>query len=321
MQLLISGAEQGSKGTVGVLAVLIILDTESGEIIHQTTYSPPEELTHPEQKIQFTGFARVGDELFVCTHNHIVVFNSWPPDNPSRIITDAGFNDLHHIYPWRGGLAVSNTGLETVDHIDLEGNLIERWDLLAQVPHARTVDPKIDYRMIPDTKPHLRHGNHLFELNGQLWSSQLRTSDAVCVTDLNKRMSMKVGMPHDGDVIDGKIIFTTTNGHLVFFDVDDKPLPKAQPYNLAEMTPDLDQLGWCRGVCAARDRPECYWVGFSALRRSKWKDFGYWIKHGHQMPQSRIALYNLGESKLEKTWNVGDSDPGLQLFQIEEINR
>ena len=320
MQLLISGAEQGSHGTVGVKAILLILDTHSGEILHQTTYIPPKKITHEDQKIQFTGFTWIGDELFVCTHNHIVVYDQWPPEKPSRIISEQGFNDLHHCYHWRGGLAVSNTGLETVDHISLDGRLIDRWDLLEKEEGARTLDSEKDYRLIPDTKPHLRHGNHLFELDGELWTSQLRTADAICVADQSKRLNMKVGMPHDGDVYNGQLIFTTTNGHLVHFDTNDNN-PLAVPYNLTEMTSDLQQLGWCRGFCPVPNRENCFWIGFSALRRSKWKDFGFWIKHGHQMPRSRVALYDLNRGCVEQSWNIGESEPGLQIFQMQQIKR
>lgn len=320
MQLLISAAEQGKQGTVGVKAVLLILDTETGRVLHQTSYTPPQDITHPEQKIQFTGFSWIGESLYVCTHNHIAVFDDWPATRPSRIISLPGFNDLHHCHPFDGGLAVSNTGLETVDLVDLQGNLIERWDLLANEPEARKIDPAHDYRMVPDTKPHLRHGNHLFELDGQLWSSQLRTSNATCVTDLNKTLDMTVGMPHDGDIIGEHLVFTVTSGYLVRFHLKGGAPTDAQPTNLTEMTPEYDQLGWCRGVCGVQDRPDCYWVGFSALRRSKWKDFGYWIKHRHQMPRSRIALYNLADNTLEQTWEIGDSEPGLQIFQITPLD-
>ncbi|MEM1353326.1 MAG: hypothetical protein AAGH88_00435 [Planctomycetota bacterium] len=316
MQLLISGAEQGNQGAVGVKAVLCIVDTETGETLHETTYTPPPSITHPEQKIQFTGFSWIGPELFVCTHNHIVVYDQWPPERPVRIISQPGFNDLHHCYPWQGHLAVSNTGLETVDLIDVEGKLLERWDLLPDAPGKRTIDPSLDYRMIPDTKPHLRHGNHLFEFGGQLWTSQLRTSNAVCVSDLSQTLEMGVGMPHDGEIINDHLVFTTTNGHLVRFDLAEGRTSPAEPFNLTAMTPELDQLGWCRGVYGIPDRRNCYWVGFSALRRSKWKDFGFWIKHGHHMPRSRITRYDLTRQQSEVTWMIGSELPGLQIFQL-----
>jgi hypothetical protein len=67
-----------------------------------------------------------------------------------------GIHDLHHCLPWEGGLAVANTGLETVDHVSLDGDLLHRWDLLDAQPRARRIDPDLDYRRIADRKPHLQ---------------------------------------------------------------------------------------------------------------------------------------------------------------------
>ncbi len=313
MQLLISGADQGERGTVGVLGLLLVLDLESGAILHRCEYETPADIRTPEHKVQCTGWTFHEGALYVCTHNEILVYESWPPTQPDRRISLPGFNDLHHCMPWQDRLAVSNTGLETVDIVTLDGRLEDRTDLLADEPDARTIDPDRDYRLIPDTKPHVRHGNHLFALDGHLWTGQLRTMDAVRVDRPQERLEMGAGMPHDGDVLGDKLVFTTTNGHLVTFDLGRDR--QRTIYPLDEMTPDLEQLGWCRGVCAAPGRADCYYVAFSSLRRSKWKDFGYFIKYGHQMPRSRVALYDLAHRRVEQTWHVGD-DLGYQIFQI-----
>jgi hypothetical protein len=313
MQMLISAADQGKAGAVGVLALLLILDLETGKIVHRCEYVTPDHLRTPEHKIQFTGWTLHEGVLYACTHNEILVYEDWPPNRPTRTISLPGFNDLHHCIPWQGHLAVSNTGLETVDIVSFDGKLVDRTDLLADTPGARTIDPDRDYRLIPDTKPHLRHGNHLFDLHGSLWTSQLKTQDAICVKHPRERLEMEAGMPHDGDVYDNTLIFTTTNGHLVTFDLATDRTRRIYP--LVDMTPELDQLGWCRGVCPVPGRREAYFVAFSSLRRSKWKDFGYWIKYGHQMPQSRVALYDLNVKRVEQTWHIGE-EMGYQLFQI-----
>jgi hypothetical protein len=215
---------------------------------------------------------------------------------------------------WDGGLAVANTGLETVDLVSLTGELRERIDLLVDEPDRRTIDPDTDYRKVPDTKPHHRHGNHLFELDGDLWISQLRTEDAVCVRDPSRRMRMEVGQPHDGERIGDRIVFTTTNGHLVLF------APRApyesEAFNLVEMTPGVNHLGWCRGVVGwpgARDR---YIVGFSSLRRSKWKEFRYWITTQQSMTRGHLGLYNLKQGKHLRDWPLSQA-AALQIFQVD----
>ena len=312
MQALVTGGRQGPD-QVQDLALAFVLDLDSGEIIHRTEYTASDGIWIPD--IQYCGNCFIGDHWYVCTFNEVLVYE-WPPREPVARISDSGFNDLHHCMPWNGHLAVSNTGLETVDVLTLEGELVERYDLLEGEPDARRIDPSVDYRLVPDTKPHVRHGNHLFELAGDLWTAQLRTFDAVCVKDQSKRMEMGVGMPHDGTFFGDRVGFTTTNGHLVFFNAS--PSYERTTYNLTDMTPELEQLGWCRGLSAIPGSPDKFLVGFSTLRRSKWKEFGYWIKHGHEAPKSRVAVYDLAAGRPEQTWFLGDYR-GFQLFQVDVL--
>ena len=181
MQILFSGAIPGPKEIRGVTAVLGVVDAESGEILHLCEYGTPSELRAPGQKMQFTGFCMADGRIYACSHNEIVRFDEWPPSRPAARISIPGFNDLHHCIPWDGGLAVANTGLETVDHMSLDGELLHRWDLLEGLPDARRIDPELDYRRIPDTKPHVLHPNHLWARDGELWATGLKVPGAVQV--------------------------------------------------------------------------------------------------------------------------------------------
>jgi len=314
MQLLFSGAIPGRHDPRGVAAVLGILDLVSGEVLHTFTYATPPDHRAPGQKMQFTGYSFLGDRLFVCAHNEIVIFDEWPPRKPAQILSQPGFNDLHHCIPWQEGLAVANTGLESVDYVDMNGQLLRRWDMLRGTEGARVIDPSTDYRLLPDTKPHLRHPNHLFALNGALWVTQLRTGDAVSVDNPERRIDLQVGLPHDGDWWGEDLVFTTVNGHLVF--VEEGAADKVTAYNLLPMTPDLNQLGWCRGACPHPSENRKAIVAFSKVRRTRWKEFGFRLKHGHDVPPGRICIYNLDARRLERTY-FPTSDPGYVFFQIE----
>ena len=313
MQILFSGAIPGNN-PYGIRAVVAILNTGDGSVTHLVEYEPPEDL-RAGQNIQFTGFRRIGNTLVVCLFNEILVYEGWPPPSqPTRRITHPQFNDLHDCHPWQGGLLVANTGLETIDHIDMEGTLLRRWDLAEATPDARVIDPALDYRLVPSTKPHSIHVNHVFDLDGEVWATRLIPQDAICLTRPGPRIPIEAGMPHDGLRHGDDVIFTTTNGHLVFADARD--LSQLRTHSLSEMTPGLDQLGWCRGVCPVPgDHTRCF-VGFSKARRSKWREVGFWIRHRHDNPQSRICLFDLERGSLPETWLVG-SDPGLILFQLE----
>ncbi len=315
MQLLFSGAIPGAADERGVTGLLGIFDAEAGRILHRCEYRLPEPVP-PGRKIQFNGFCFDDGRLFVCSFDEILVFESWPPVEPAQRITLPGFNDLHHCHPWDGGLAVANTGLETVDLVSREGVLLRRWDLLAGESGARCIDDARDYRRLADTKPHRRHVNHLFVVDGELWATQLRTTNAVCLDAPERSVDMEVGMPHDGRRIGERIVFTTTNGHLVF--VDPNTMKVARAVDLAPLTPGLEHLGWCRGVCADPRYADRFFVAFTSLRRSRWREFGYWIKRGQARPLSRVALYDLRRGGMLASWELGPR-PGYVLFQLDPL--
>lgn len=311
-----SGAIPGPGESRGVLAILGILDPASGEVIHRAEYRTPAALRAPNQKMQFTGYAWDADRLYVCCHNEIVWFDDWPPVEPAGRLSNPGFNDLHHCLPWEGGLVVANTGLETVDHVTLEGELIRRWDLLDGVEGARRIDPDRDYSRLDDRalKPHTAHGNHVFVRNGDLWVTQLRTSRVVCLTGDDPRVDIEAGMPHDGRYLRDRLAFTTTNGHVVLVDPDSMRVQAS--HNLSSMTPNADFLGWCRGICEDPRSEEQFWIAFSYPRATRWREYAFWVKYKHKPVPSRIASYDLAAGALRESHELAAAED-MALFQLE----
>lgn len=313
MQLMFSGAIPAEDGATSAVGILGILDLESGRVIHRCEYVTPDARRAPDQKMQITGFSFSHGSLFACTHNEVLVYDEWPPAIPVDTFSDPGFNDLHHCLPHAGGLAVANTGLETVDLLDFNGRLEHRWDLLEGIEGARKIRDDVDYRLLPDTKPHLRHANHLFEVDGKLWTSQLRTKNAICIDEPDKTFEMQVGNSHDGDWVGDRVVFTTTNGHLVYAD---PRTGERAIHDLTEMTPGFNQLGWCRGFAADPRDENRVFVSFTKFRRSRWREFGYWVKHLHQLLPGRICEYDLKEGRIVQTYDLDLPDPGYTLFQL-----
>ncbi len=316
MQILFSGAIPSPEHQRGAIGLLGIFDVERREVVHTCRWSPPDELRAPGQKVQLTGFTWLDGSLYVCTHNAIVVYDDWPPRKPARVLSLPSWNDLHHCIPWKGGLAVANTGLESVDWISTEGELGSRIDVLDGVEGARTIDPDRDLRRIPDTKPHLRHPNHLFERGGELWVTQLETQDAVCVSADAAPLTFPEGLPHDGTRIGSRNVFTTVTGHLVRVGADPEDRSSTA---LAPFDPHYEELGWCRGVCADPDGADRYWVGFSMVRRPRWRQVGYVVKHRHGAPPSRICRFDLAEGRRIDAVQLGP-DRGYVLFQLEALD-
>jgi hypothetical protein len=317
-QLLVSGAIAGRGEIRGVTAVLCIIDAESGEVLHQCDYQTPATLRAPGQKMQFTGFSFQGCRLYVCSHTEVVYFDEWPPTKPSGRISLPAFNDLHHCIPWEQGLAIANTGLETVDYVSFEGDLLARWDLLKDFTRAREIDQQFEYRRLPDTKPHLVHGNHLWTRNGELWVTQLRSARAVCLTADHPPLRFEMGMPHDGRYSDGRLVFTTTNGHLVLVDPD--ALRLITSHDLRAMVPGAHILGWCRGVCGDPLHSSRFFVGFSFVRGSRWREYGFWLKHGHRPVPTRIDVFDLARGERLRSFDMtAPGTPGYVLFQLESL--
>jgi hypothetical protein len=318
MQLLFSGAIASRTNVRGAMAVMGIIDGENGEILHQCEYATPPELRAPGQKMQFTGYSLTGDRTYVCSHTEIVCFEDWPPSEPAGRISIPGFNDLHHCIPWKDGLAVVNTGLETVDHVSLEGELLERRDLLDGYDGARTIDPNTDYRRFEDTKPHRVHANHLWVRRGELWSTQLITKRAICLTDDRAAIRFDAGRPHDGRYIRDRLVFTAVEGFVM--EVDPVSLELVASHDLNLMTPDFERLGWCRGICEDPRAPDRFFVGFTFPRASRWRDYGFRIKFGHSPPPSRIELYDVGRGELVERFEMTPpQSPGYVLFQLDAL--
>ena len=319
MQLLFSGAVPSPDHQRGAIGLLGVFDVGRGEVIHETRWEPPAALRAPGQKIQLTGFAWSAGSLLVCTHNAVLVYEDWPPRRPARIVSLPGFNDLHHCRPWKEGLAIANTGLEAVDWLDAEGKLLQRWDLLEGTAGARRIDPARDLRLVPDTKPHHRHPNHLFEHEGELWVTQLRTRDAVRVGRGGGRIEIPEGMPHDGTRVGDHLLFTTINGWVVR--IPARPGATRQAFDLGPLDPDYEELGWCRGICPdPENAPDGVFVAFSMVRRPRWRELGYLVKHLHRAPPSRLCRYDLSVPRRTGVWQIGPGR-GYVLFQIAPLPR
>lgn len=322
MQLLLSGSIPSTSEPRGATALLAIVDPTSGEILHRCEYQTPREIRAPEQKMQFTGFNRAGNSLYVCSHTEVVVFDEWPPRRPAGRISIPGFNDLHHCLPWGGGLAIANTGLETVDLVSFDGELLERWDVLSAADRALApIEPGRDYRTLNDTKPHYAHPNHLFSIDGELWVTQLRTRRASPVEGGAGEAPIPIasGMPHDGSPIAGRLAFTTVNGGVVLVDPERREV--VAEHDLKALDGSPEHAGWCRGMCGDPERAQGVFVAFTRPRKTRWTEFRFRVRHGYGHPPSRICRYDLGAGELRGCSEMSDGGRHLVIFQLEALPR
>ena len=281
-------------------AALKLIDWDSGRELESLEYKTPQEFYPGSDNMQFKAGSVYGDHFIVVTDTEVLFLNV----NHFRVdkrITISSFNDLHYATVHNDSLYVVNTGLDIIQIIDSNGNIIEEVNT-SYDPTWKRFDRTVDYRKVESTKPHNTHPNYVFFLpDGSRWITRFNQKDAICVDDPAKSIDLNVseGRPHDGKVIGDSIYFTITDGYIVVASAI--TLKKEDIISLA----DLDNrksirnmgMGWCRGIHVDAKRA---YVGFSRFRGSRSQEYVRWIMHVGNPMNSRIAEYDLIEKKLVK---------------------
>jgi hypothetical protein len=262
-----------------------------------TWVSPPEHCPDDLPSILFKAATFEGDTAWLCTQTEVLECGL-PSFSVRRVISLPCFNDLHHVTPGPDGtLFVAVTGLDAVAEITRDGELIRLVSVLGGDPWER-FSPDVDWRKVHTTKPHRAHPNYIFFVDGRPWVTRFEQRDAVPVDDPAGgcfRVGEESGI-HDGAVHDGKLCFTSVDGHVVTFDLATGERTDLDLNDIRE--PDDDRpLGWCRGVLPVGGGRA--WVGFTRLRHTRLRQNLSWIRHGfratehHRGLPTRVALYDL----------------------------
>ena len=279
-------------------ALLIELDPGSNRSKAQIEYvSPPGVVPQESPAILFKSATLKDNKLYTCTSTEVLVYEL-PDFRLIHYISKPCFNDLHHAYPSeRGTILVVVTGLDMVVEVSTGGELVREWSVIGENSWSR-FSRLTDYRLVPTTKPHKSHPNHVFEIDGELWVTRFQQRDAICLTRPGLRIDIAVQSPHDGYVVGDRIYFTTVDGHVVI--ANRKTLQAEETIDLNAMSGQSGQnLGWCRGLLPVDDR--WLWVGFTRVRPTKFVENVAWIRNGNSRHKpSHIALYDLKLRKCEQ---------------------
>jgi len=271
-------------------ALVARVDTETGRLElcleHQ---SPSEARANEDSSNIFKCGTLVDDRLYACTSTEVLIFKV--PSLPC-------FNDLHHVTPTRdGNLLVANTGLDMVVKFNLQGNILEEWSVLDEIPWTR-FSPKVDYRKVDSTKPHKSHPNFVFELGNDVWVTRFIQRDAVCLTTPRNRIEIGVQRPHDGLLFKDCLYFTTVDGKIVIANCQTLQVERIIKLSATEGE-KRSLLGWCRGLLLLDERR--VWVGFTRVRKTKFKENVLWVKQvfrdGMLEAPTHIALYDIVDGR------------------------
>jgi len=257
--------------------------------------SPADACPAESPSILFKSATVADDKLYVCTPTEVLVYQL-PGFELLHYISLPCFNDLHHVRPTpEGNILIVDTGLDLVVEVTPQGKLLREWSAIEEATWKR-FSRDIDYRKIPETKPHKSHPNHVFQLDDEVWVTRFDQRDAISLTRPGRRIDIAVQRPHDGQVVGDWIYFTTVDGHVAV--ANRHTLQVEEIINLN--TIDNEQqfvLGWCRGVAVMEK--DKVWVGFSRIRTTRFKENLLWAKHGFETRNkpTHIALYDLAQKK------------------------
>ena len=303
--------------TLFELAIAMLVDVESGTVQRFIEYESPPDVTGPgdTRAVLFKAGSLCDGRLYLCTQTEVLVY-SFPDAEMQRYLTLPCFNDLHHVRPAENGnLYVVSTGLDMVFEVDESDRIVNEWATVEGSGWSR-FDRNEDYRLWPTTKPHHSHPNYVFELDRELWVTRFEQRDALCLAGEDKTMPIEIQRPHDGEISDGRVYFTTVDGHVVVFDAATRK--RIDVFSLNEIEGVDYPLGWCRGIHVLdRDRVV---VGFSRIRPTRLQQNIRWVRHKFGtttsgLRPSRIAQYDLRRRRLE--WEYVLEDEGLNaIFSI-----
>jgi hypothetical protein len=273
--------------------IILELDTASGSASVEVDYvSPPAVCPPQDPPILFKSGTLVGDLLYVCTQTEVLIYRV-PSFERVGYVSLPLFNDVHHVRPTPdGNLLIANTGLDMVVETTPSGDVLRLWNVLGEDPWQRfSVD--IDYRLVPTTKPHLAHPNHVFHLGDEPWATRFQQKDAISLVDPARRIDIGLERVHDGLVDGGHIYFTTVDGKVAIADTE--TLQVLEVYDLTAAHPADMLLGWSRGLLIDGDY---MWVGFSRIRPTKFRENVGWVLHGLRRDfGTHVGCYDLRTRK------------------------
>jgi hypothetical protein len=277
-------------------AVVIQMAPESGKMRTGVEYvSPPQVLADDSAAVLFKSASLQGNRLYTCTSTEVLIYEL-PEFRLLHYVSHPCFNDLHHVCPTpEGTLLVAVTGLDMVVEITVSGRILREWNVLGEDTWQR-FSRETDYRKVLTTKPHQSHPNHVFHLDDEIWVTRFRQRDAISLTAPGRRIDIAVQLPHDGLVTDDSIYFTTVDGQIVR--AGRKSLKVEQVFDLNQVEGSDQQVrGWCRGLLPVSKTR--FWVGFSYLRPTKFRENLSWITSGSPKTQkhSHIALFDMAQNR------------------------
>lgn len=297
-------------------AVIQVIDWEKKSVVREIKFTSPEENIGNGLSRQFKGASIYNGNYFVVTNTEVLIYEmqDW---QVKKVITHPLFNDLHGVLATQDHIHVCNTGLEMIQSVDYEGNILNEINL-ASTPTFERFDRDIDYRQVASTKPHEVHVNHLFLLDGSLWATLGTQRKAVNVNDFSDQlvfdnlfMEGQMILCHDGIVKNDNVIFTTVNGHLIIMNWRENKV--VCDIDFSELNFNNRAFGWMRGMEIVDDS---VFIGLTKLRNSKFKEYTNWfLKNEKIIMPSSVIEYSMKKEKIVDWYEI-ENNNGSAIYTI-----
>ena len=270
-----------------------VLRVTDGGIATAATYRSAPGTHGPDDPVLVKSASVRPGRLHLCTQTEILDM-VLPDLTVERHLSLPFFNDVHHVVPTdRGTRLVAVSGIEAVVEVADDGTVVEAWHTLDGDPWEH-IRGERDLRIGADLKPHASHPNHVFLVGDERWATRFEQRDAVSLDDPTRRIAVDRERIHDGFVHDGRIHFTTVDGHVAVADAE--TLEIVGMHALDDGLGDDESLGWCRGLWVTDDHA---WVGFSRIRFTKVRARLSFLRTGTRSRPTRVARYSLPDWRLE----------------------
>ena len=222
----------------------------------------------------FAGGSWYSNELYVCWPNRVAVVSPASNWDITKHIDNPQFNDLHHAHAGQEGIWVANTGLDSIDHLTLDGNLISRVsvavdssnsdsnvDIRDQISHDIRRDYDKEHVNFVFVDMPFEHNNTSEQVVRPM-ATLLQSKRVVHVTsDQEKSINVAVKFPstsppHEGffetsqHISEKQLIWNSTVDGFVFAS-DPNSGEVVKRWNLSDYA-ELPR-GWTRGLCLLSD--------------------------------------------------------------------
>ena len=124
-------------------AVFQVIDWSQKKIIKEVSYTSPPQNLGNGLSMQFKGASIYNNKYYIVTNTELLIYDL-ANLSLEKVITLPSFNDLHGVLLTTGCIYICNTGLEIVQVLDHEGQLIKGVNM-ASVPTYERFDIKKDW--------------------------------------------------------------------------------------------------------------------------------------------------------------------------------